>query len=144
MRLKAYYINTELDEPRRLGMEATCSELDLDCSRVVLPRLGDAVVRRCVEETKLRAFECSLAHAHRGILRRVRAAGAPALVLEDDARLNPLVPAGRAQEMLREAAAGSGFVMAGWRHGADGWDPVMGRLTGIYGQYAQYTQYGTV
>ena len=114
LRLKAYYINTELDEARRVGMEATCLLLDLNCQRVVPPLLSDHVVRRCVEETPLRAFECSLVHAHRGILRHIRAAGEVALVLEDDARLNVQVEAEKAKEMLREAAI-KGFVMAGWR-----------------------------
>eukprot|EP00931_Biecheleriopsis_adriatica_P057187 TRINITY_DN33914_c0_g1_i1.p1 TRINITY_DN33914_c0_g1~~TRINITY_DN33914_c0_g1_i1.p1 ORF type:complete len:175 (-),score=22.56 TRINITY_DN33914_c0_g1_i1:105-605(-) len=67
-RLKAFYINTDLDDARRVGLMATCAQLELDCQRVVPPKLSSPEVMDCVDKTPLRSFECSLVHAHRGIL----------------------------------------------------------------------------
>ncbi|CAJ1411479.1 unnamed protein product [Effrenium voratum] len=112
-KLKAYFINTDLDEARRRGAEETCRQLGLDCRRVVPPQLRSAEVQRCVETTPLRAFECSLVHAHRSILRQIRAAQDPAVVLEDDARLNGRVSPQHGQDLLARVNSRD-FVMMGW------------------------------
>ncbi|CAK9068479.1 Uncharacterized protein SCF082_LOCUS34474 [Durusdinium trenchii] len=113
-RLKAFYINTDLDDARRTGLEATCQELELDCERVVPPKLSSPEVQRCVDETPLRSFECSLVHAHRGILQRIEGGSTGhALVLEDDARLNRKISSTQAQELLMGQFERN-FVMLGW------------------------------
>ncbi|CAJ1331084.1 unnamed protein product [Effrenium voratum] len=112
-KLKAYFINTDLDEARRRGAEETCRQLGLDCRRVVPPQLRSAEVQRCAETTPLRAFECSLVHAHRSILRQIRAAQDPAVVLEDDARLNGRVSPQHGQDLLARVNSRD-FVMMGW------------------------------
>ncbi|CAE7781689.1 unnamed protein product, partial [Symbiodinium necroappetens] len=112
-KLKAYYINTDLDDARRSGLESTCVQLDLDCERVMPPKLGSEEVLNCVDSTPLRSFECSLVYAHRGILKQISSGNAEALILEDDARLNGDVAAESAKEMLQSARERD-FVMAGW------------------------------
>eukprot|EP00913_Durusdinium_trenchii_P029076 g27263.t1 len=81
------------------------------------------VVQRCVDETPLRSFECSLVHAHRGILQRIEGGSTGhALVLEDsewapqrgdDARLNRKISSTQAQELLMGQFERN-FVMLGW------------------------------
>ncbi|CAE7335034.1 unnamed protein product [Symbiodinium sp. CCMP2456] len=112
-KLKAYYINTDLDDARRSGLESTCVQLDLDCERVMPPKLSSEEVLNCVDSTPLRSFECSLVYAHRGILKQISSGTAEALVLEDDARLNGDLAAESAKEMLQSARERD-FVMAGW------------------------------
>ncbi|CAE7035751.1 unnamed protein product [Symbiodinium sp. CCMP2592] len=112
-KLKAYYINTDLDDGRRSGLESTCAQLDLDCERVTPPKLSSEEVLNCVDSTPLRSFECSLVFAHRGILKQISSGNAEALVLEDDARLNGDVAAESAKEMLQSARERD-FAMAGW------------------------------
>eukprot|EP00439_Symbiodinium_sp_Y106_P046097 s4639_g5.t2 len=109
-KLKAYYINTDLDDARRSGLESTCAQLDLDCERVMPPKLSSEEVLNCVDSTPLRSFECSLVYAHRGILKQISSGNAAAL---DDARLNGDVAAESAKEMLQSARQRD-FVMAGW------------------------------
>lgn len=111
-RLKAFYINTDLDSARREGLEITCLQLELDCERVVPPKLSSPAVQRCVEQTPLRSFECSLVHAHKKILERISRSSSRALVLEDDARLNGQLATEEAKEFL--AATSGDFIMAGW------------------------------
>jgi len=110
--MKAFYINTDVDAERRLGMLATCARLHLDCQRVVPPAPGNREVQHCARDSGLKPFECSLVLAHRGILSAISTMGERVLVFEDDARLNARVAPGEARRLL--ASIQSDFIMGGW------------------------------
>jgi len=111
--LKAFYINADIDADRRLGMQAMCELLHLDCERVVPPALDAADVVECVTETGMKPFQCSLSLAHGQALSAVGRSGAvKALVLEDDARLNSAVSSEEARSLIHSME--DDFVMGGW------------------------------
>lgn len=110
--MRAFYINTHLDEERREGMLKVCEFLKLNCIRVVPPALNSSIVRTCLATTEMNHFECSLVHAHRNILLKIAHSGERSLVFEDDARLNQGI---RPEEARAELdAVGQDFVMGGW------------------------------
>lgn len=111
-RMKAFYINTQFDEPRRRGMEAMCESIQIDCERVPPPGLSSKEVVTCVAEADLSPFECSLVHAHRHILSTISSMSERVIVFEDDARLNLFSSPGEARELLASITAD--FVMGGW------------------------------
>lgn len=111
--LKAFYINADIDAERRLGTQAMCESLRLDCERVVPPALDASDVIECMTETGMTPFQCSLALAHGQALSAISRSGTgKALVFEDDARLNSAVSSKEARRLIHSIE--DDFVMGGW------------------------------
>eukprot|EP00929_Paragymnodinium_shiwhaense_P105856 TRINITY_DN70917_c0_g1_i1.p2 TRINITY_DN70917_c0_g1~~TRINITY_DN70917_c0_g1_i1.p2 ORF type:complete len:257 (-),score=40.59 TRINITY_DN70917_c0_g1_i1:307-1077(-) len=109
---KAFFINSDLDAERRVGLLRLCEQLHLQCTRVVPPSLESSAVKECLANTGLNSFQCSLVHAHKQIILTIKALGERSLVLEDDARLNAAATPEVARQLLQ--AVQGDFVMGGW------------------------------